>query len=213
MELVTLSPHDLLYRPPGVIREVFFPLTAVLVLSEETSEGHVVEIGQVGREGIAGVEVALRTQWCGKALVRTGIQIPGTALRMRAEHFAEEVDASLSVNRCVRRYMGFFFAQLQVLVACSRHHSLEQRGARWLLALQDRAGARELRVTQQHLADMLGVARQSADRWLGELHEAGIIDRRRAVLTIGDRSRLLARTCDCYHAIAERLASIGTGRG
>lgn len=180
-----------------------------------TADGDTVEVATVGSEGFTAVTAILgspKTRQQG-ALVKVVTLIPGSVLRLKAEIMEEAVDRNIELNRCTRRYLSVLFTQLVLSVSCNRLHSLEQRCARWLLALQDRAGARELRVTQHHLADMLGVARQSADRWLGELHEAGIIDRRRAVLTIGDRSRLLARTCDCYHAIAERLASIGTSRG
>ena len=122
--------------------------------------------------------------------------------------FPEEVDRYSTVNRCVRRYIGFFLTQLQLLTACNRHHSVEQRGARWLLSLQDRTGSRDLCLTQQHLADMPGVSRQSADRLLDEFQISDIVETGRGIVTIKNRSKLLARACDCYHLIAERLEAV-----
>ena len=143
VRLVTLAPLHRLYEVSGVITDVFFPLSAVLFFLGTTMEGHVVEVGQIGSEGIAGVEVAMRTRFAGMSLLTAAIEVPGVALQMKADDFAEEVDRYASVNRCVRRYIGFFLAQLQFLIACNRHHAVEQRGARWLLSLQDRTGSRD----------------------------------------------------------------------
>lgn len=205
MRLVSLKPFHRLYEVSGVITDVFFPLSAVLFFLGTTTEGDVVEVGQIGSEGIAGVEVAMRTQFAGMSLMTAAIEVPGVALQMRADDFAEEVDGYAAVNRCVRRYLGFFLAQLQFLIACNRHHTVEQRGARWLLSLQDRTGLRDLTLTQQHFADMLGITRQSADKVLTDFEAGNILDSRRGAVTIKDRPRLLDRVCDCYHKIASRL--------
>ena len=210
MDVVSLASIQPLYETSGVIRDVFFPLSAVLFFASTTLEGHVVEVGQIGCEGIAGVEVALRTQFAAMSLLTAAIEVPGLALRMRAQDFAEEVDRYSTVNRCVRRYIGFFLSQLQLLIACNRHHSVEQRGARWLLALQDRTESRELRLTQQHLADVLGVSRQTADRVLDGFEQGEIMETRRGFVMITDRSKLLDRACECYRMIAERLKALFT---
>jgi len=208
MRLVSFTPLHRLYEVSGAIREVVFPLSAVLFFLGTTVEGHVVEVGQIGSEGIAGVEVAMRTRFAGMSLMTAAIEVPGIGLQMKAEDFAEEVDRHATVNRCVRRYIGFFLTQLQFLIACNRHHSVEQRGARWLLSLQDRTGLRDLPLTQQHLADMLGVTRQTADRFLTDFEAGNILGNRRGTVTIKDRSRLLDRACDCYHMIAKRLKAL-----
>ena len=208
MRLVSLTPLHRLYEVSGVITDVFFPLSAVLFFLGTTMEGDVVEVGQIGSEGIAGVEVAMRTQFAGMSLVTAAIEVPGKALQMKADDFAEEVDCYAAVNRCVRRYLGYFLAQLQFLIACNRHHTVEQRGARWLLSLQDRTGSRDLAFTQQHLADMLGITRQTADRVLTDFEAGKILNSRRGAVTIRDRPRLLDRACDCYHRIASRLKGL-----
>lgn len=206
LRLVTLTQGQLTYEPEGVIREVFFPLSAVFSLSGTTLEGGVVEISQIGCEGIAGVEVALRTKRCGHPTVSTVVHCAGRALRMSAEEFADEVDRYPAVNRCVRRYMGFFFAQLQLFTACNRHHTLEQRCARRLLIAQDLSGTRDLRMTQHRLAQLLGVSRQSVDRVLQELGDREILGLRRGGLRIHSRQQLKFLSCLCYRLAKKELS-------
>jgi len=209
MELVSLVPDETIFAASEAIQDVFFPLSAVLSQSGATSEGHVVEINLIGCEGIAGVEVALRTRFCGQPLVSTVVQIAGTALRMKAEHFAEEVDQHPAVNRCVCRYMGFFFAQLQLFIACNRHHSLEQRCSRRLLTAQDLSdGSRTVKVTQQQLAQMLGVSRQSVDRVLHILEERNVVRLSRGNVRIEDRQELKHLSCHCYRLLRRELRSL-----
>jgi len=205
MHVVCVDQESVRYESTGVIEDVFFPLSAVFSLSGTTSEGHMVEIGQIGCEGIAGVEVALRTPLCGQRLVSTGVEIAGTALRMNAGHFAEEVDQYSTVNRCVRRYMGFFFSQLQRSIACNRHHSLEQRCARRLLTAQDLSGEQDVHMTQHQLAHMLGASRQSVDRVLQILAEQAIVHLRRGTVRIEDRLRLKRLACGCYRLLRREL--------
>lgn len=208
MRLVTLTPLHRLYEVSGVITDVFFPLSAVLFFLGTTVEGQVIEVGQIGSEGIAGVEVAMRTRFAGMSLMTAATEVPGVALQMKADDFAEEVDRHATVNRCVRRYIGFFLAQLQFLIACNRHHSVEQRGARWLLSLQDRTGSRNITLTQQHFADMLGVTRQTVEKLLTGFEDGSIVDNRRGAVTIKNRPKLLDRACACYEMIAGRLKGL-----
>jgi CRP-like cAMP-binding protein len=203
---VILAEGKLPYEPDGVIREVFFPLSAVFSLSGMTSEGGEVEIVQIGSEGIAGVEVALRTKFSEQPLVHTRVQIPGAALCMTAEQFADEVDQSPAVNRSVRRYMGFFFAQLQLFTACNRHHTLEQRCARRLLTAQDLAGRPDVRMTQHHLAQLLGVSRQSVDRVLQHLGDRDILGLKRGGVRIHSRQQLKGLSCRCYRVAKKELS-------
>ena len=207
LRLVTLVQDDLTYEAEGVIRDVFFPLSGVFSLLGTTSEGGVVEIGHIGCEGIAGVEVALRTSLSGQPVVSTVVQKAGTALRMNAGQFAQEVDRYSAVNRCVRRYMGFLFAQLQLFTACNRHHTLEQRCARRLLTAQDLSGTRTIHMTQHRLAQILGVSRQSVDRVLQELGDREIVGLRRGGMRIHSRQRLKFLSCLCYRAAKKDLTA------
>ncbi len=201
LELVSLPANLRLYDSHMVIHDVFFPLSAVLSLSGTTAEGAVVEIGQIGREGVAGVETAFRTLLCGHPLASMLVENSGTALRMKAVDFAEEVDQYASVNRCVRRYMGYWFLQLQLSTACNRHHPLVQRCARRLLTAQDLTGTADQLMTQYQLAQMLGTSRQSVERVLKLLHKNHIVALSRGCVRIEDRAQLKRLACRCYRLI------------
>lgn len=205
LRLVLLEPDAAWAECQGTIRDVYFPLSAVFSLTGTTSEGQAVEIGYIGCEGIAGVEVALRTRFCDQRLMTTVVQVPGTALRMDAGQFAEEVDQSSTVNRCVLHYMGFFLAQLQLSVACNRHHSLEQRCARRLLTAQDLSGTPEVQITQHQLAQLLGVSRQSVDRMLHWMAGRNLVELSRGMVRIQDRPGLKELSCRCYRLRKKEL--------
>jgi CRP-like cAMP-binding protein len=206
LEKVFVLPREVIYWPSRPIDTIYFPLSAVFSLVGTTREGDTVEIGQIGDEGIVGVAATLRgLQSDEHSTTKTAVQVPGTALRMKAKLFDEEMDRNRSLNRCVRRYLGVLYDQLILAVTCNRHHSLEQRCARWLLAAQDRSQADEVPMTQEHLADMLGVRRQSAEQTLAALRDKGMIVTSRGILAIENRKALESVACDCYHIIKRRL--------
>jgi CRP-like cAMP-binding protein len=205
LEKVFVLPREVIYWPSRPIDYVYFPLSAVFSLVGTTKEGDTVEIGQVGDEGIVGISATLSFQGSGLSTAKTAVQVPGTALRMKAKLFDEQMDRHGSLNRCVRRYLGVLIDQLILAVTCNRHHSLEQRCARWLLTAQDRSQADEVPITQEHLADMLGVRRQSAEQTLATLRDKEMISTSRGILTIEQRKALEAITCECYHIIKHRL--------
>jgi CRP-like cAMP-binding protein len=169
------------------------------------------EVATVGNEGATGV-IAMLSGSKQRAqpvpVVKVRALIPGAVLRMRVDGFEAAIERSSEVNRCVMRYRNVLFSQLVLSASCNRLHSLEQRCARWLLALQDRTGSRKLRIRQQPLADMLGVTRQSAERLLNDFEVAEILDSQRAAVTIKDRSKLHERACACYRMLAKRLRAL-----
>lgn len=205
LEKVFVLPREVIYWPSRPIEHVYFPLSAVFSLVGTTKEGDTVEIGQVGDEGIVGIAATLAFQGEGHSTTKTAVQVPGTVLRMKAKVFDEEMDRNRSLNRCVRRYLGLLFDQLILSVTCNRHHSLEQRCARWLLVAQDRSQADEVPITQEHLADMLGVRRQSAEQTLAALRDKNMIATSRGFLTIEQRQALEAVACECYRIMKHRL--------
>ena len=205
LEKVFVLPREVIYWPSRPIEHVYFPLSAVFSLVGTTKEGDTVEIGQVGDEGIVGIAVTLAVQGEGHSTTKTAVQVPGTALRMKGKVFDEEMGRNHSLNRCVRRYLGVLFDQLILAVTCNRHHSLEQRCARWLLAAQDRSQADEVPITQEHLADMLGVRRQSAEQTIAALRDKEMIATSRGILTIEQRKALEAVACECYRIMKHRL--------
>jgi CRP-like cAMP-binding protein len=208
MERVALSSRQVLDRPGVPTEFVYFPLDAVLSLIASTQEGETVEVATVGNEGATGMIAMLsgtrmRTQQ--GALVKVSTLIPGLIIRMRVDAFDAAVERSNEVNRCVLRYLNVLFTQLVLSASCNRLHSLEQRCARWLLACKDRSQSDEVAVTQELLAEMLGVRRQSVDHVLGELETKQMIECLRGSIRLNDPAELISVACECYHVAKERL--------
>jgi len=208
MERVSLPARHVLDRPGVPTEDVRFPLDAVLSLIASTQEGETVEVATVGSEGATGMIAMLsgsrmRTQQ--GALVKVSTLIPGSIIRMRVDAFEAAVERSSEVNRCVLRYLNVLFTQLVLSASCNRLHSLEQRCARWLLACRDRSQADEVAVTQELLAEMLGVRRQSVDHVLGELESTHMIECLRGSIRLHDPSGLACVACECYQLVRERL--------
>jgi len=208
MEGLFLTSREVVYRQGTPITFVYFPVTAVLSMMASTSDGETVEVAPVGSEGLVGVTAILgspdsRSQQ--GALVKVITQIPGSVIRMKAELFELEMERNIELNRCVRRYLNVLFTQLVLSVGCNRLHSLEQRCARWLLSSMDRSELDEIAVTQELLAEMLGVRRQSIDNVLGELESNRMIECLRGSIKINDPKRLAGIACECYHVAKERL--------
>ena len=171
-----------------------------------TREGDTVEVATVGNEGATGVIAMLsgskqRAQQV--PLVKVRALIPGAVVRMRVDAFEAAIERSSEVNRCVMRYLNVLFSQLVLSASCNRLHSLEQRCARWLLGCRDRTQFEEVPVTQELLAEMLGVRRQSVDHVLGELETKQMIECLRG--SVNDVSSLRSVACECYPLAKERL--------
>ena len=208
MERVSMFSRQVLDRPGVPTEYVYFPLDGVLSLIASTQEGETVEVATVGNEGATGMIAMLsgsrmRTQQ--GALVKVSTLIPGSIIRMRVDAFEAAVERSSEVNRCVLRYLNVLFTQLVLSASCNRLHSLEQRCARWLLACRDRSRADEVAVTQELLAEMLGVRRQSVDHVLGELESTHMIECLRGSIRLNDSSGLASVACECYQLAKERL--------
>lgn len=207
MERIALYPRQVLYRQGAQLEFVHFPLDGVLSMIATTQEGETVEVATVGNEGVIGVIPILsgpkmREQG---TLVKVSTLFPGSVIRMKADAFEAAMDRNIEVNRCVMRYLNVLFTQLVLSVSCNRLHSLEQRCARWLLSCMDRSQYDEVAVTQELLAEMLGVRRQSVDHVLGELETKQMIECLRGSIKINDPRRLASVACECYHLAKERL--------
>jgi CRP-like cAMP-binding protein len=210
MERVSSFPRQVLDRPGAPTEYIHFPLDGVLSLIASTQEGETVEVATVGNEGATGMIAMLsgsRVRAQQGALVKVSTLIPGSIIRMRVDAFEAAVERSSEVNRCVLRYLNVLFTQLVLSASCNRLHSLEQRCARWLLACRDRSRADEVAVTQELLAEMLGVRRQSVDHVLGELESKQMIECLRGSIRLNDASGLAAVSCECYQLVKERLDS------
>ncbi|HJT20136.1 MAG TPA: Crp/Fnr family transcriptional regulator [Nitrospira sp.] len=208
MERIGLYPRQVLHQPGVPIEFVYFPLDAVLSMIASTREGETVEVAALGNEGVTGVIAILsgpKMKEQQGALVKVSTLIPGSVVRMKADVFEAAIERNIEVNRCVLRYLNVLFTQLVLSASCNRLHSLEQRCARWLLACMDRSQYEEVAVTQELLAEMLGVRRQSVDHVLDELESKRMIECLRGSIKINEPLRLASVTCECYHLAKERL--------
>ena len=200
LEVVSLAPKDVVYEPGGPIPHVIFPTGCVVSLVAMMDDGAMYDLTTVGREGMVGLPVFLETE---TALYRAFTQIPGAALRLDSDVFRDATCASVPAARLLHRFAQVLFNQVAWSAACGRAHSIEQRCARWLLMTHDRVGAGQFLLTQESLAQMLGVRRAGVNEAAGALQKAGLIRYKWGRVTILDRDGLEAASCECYRHIRE----------
>jgi CRP-like cAMP-binding protein len=208
---VPLERGQLLYERHEQVRTVYFPVSAVASLLVLLEDGGTVEMATIGREGLVGISVYLGDE---PSQARAIAQIPGTAFRVDSYAFRSEVERSPALAGLLQRYTLALIGLMGQTVACNRMHTIEQRSARWLLMTQDRIDAAEVPLTQEFLAYMLGVRRQSVTEAAGRLQERDLIRYRRGTVTIVDREGLIRSACECYRVINlefERLLPIPAG--
>jgi CRP-like cAMP-binding protein len=202
LEPVELSSRQVLWQPDTTIHSLYFPRTAVLSLLTPLAEDLPVEAATVGREGMAGTPVVLGVR---VTHVQAIAQVPGRAARMDAERFATHLrQRDGALFPLLLRYAQALQEQTAQSVACNRRHAIEERCARWLLMTADRVGADQFPLTQEFLAFMLGVRRASVTVAAGMLQQAGLIQYHRGRITVLDRGRLEAASCECYAVVRRR---------
>ena len=200
LELVDLAARDPVYDRWQPIDYVYFPVDAVVSVVADMGDGSVIEVATVGREGMVGVPALLQAEADDH---RTFTQVPGRALRLPAERFLELVEVSKPFERLLHRYVQALITQIARSAACNRAHSIDERAGRWLLLTHDRAGRDEFPLTQEFLAQMLGVRRPSVTIAAGMLQKAGFIRYSRGRVTVVDREGLESASCDCYRIIRD----------
>jgi CRP-like cAMP-binding protein len=201
-EQVRLELKELLFEPGKRIDYVYFPLTAVASLLNLVEDTAGVEIATIGNEGLVGLSVSWGINTFNpREYVQC--QVPGDALVMDAETFAAKVSEGRELTWLVHRYTQAFVTQIGQQVACNGLHSIEERCARWMLLTHDRVGSDEFPLTQEFLAQMLGVRRPSVTLVAGILQQAGFIRFRRGRITITDRRGLEGASCGCYAVLRE----------
>jgi CRP-like cAMP-binding protein len=200
-----------LIEPREPIRNIYFPRVGVCSMLSEELEGGTIEVGTIGPEGFIGIPVLLGAT---SMPFRIIVQISGDAWRMDAEVFRRIIDERAVVRRHLLRFTQYFTDQLSQSVACNRLHTLEERCARWLLMTHDRVHEDRFEMTQEFLSMMLGVHRPAVSVVMGVLQHAGIVRYVRGRVSVLDRERLEAASCDCYQITRkERERLLGTAGG
>ena len=198
VEPVTLKFGEVLQEPSAPIRHVYFPIDCVTSL-QTPIEGHPdLEIALVGREGMVGIPLALGIE---SSFRRALVQGAGTAMRMESGPFRRAFRQSMPLQQALYRYKHALVGQIGQLAACARFHPAQARLARYLLTTADHTNSAEIRLTQDYLASMLGVLRPAVTRAVSVLEEGGLIGCARGKLTILNRKRLGAASCECYQII------------
>jgi CRP-like cAMP-binding protein len=197
---VALPRGTVLHEPGDLIEEVYFPIEALISLLTVMRDGEIIETATVGREAALGTTVALNPV---RASVRAVVQLAGTAMRIGAAEFEAAAARSRVLRDLVGRCSERLMVHLQQSVACNALHNTEARLCRWLLEYSDRAGD-ALAVTQDFLAQTLGVRRTTVTIIAQILQNAGVIRYRRGVIQIVDRPALEAAACECYRTIRHR---------
>lgn len=196
-EPVQLVLSEILCEAGKPTRHVYFPTEGFISLVTLVPGHPGLEVGMVGREGMAGAQLALGIV---TAPLRALVQGPGAAWRIGTAAFRQELARSTALQRSLNRYVYVLMSQLATSAACLRYHQIGPRLARWLLMTQDRADADTFHVTQEFLAYMLGVRRVGVTAAASALQRDGLIKYARGVLTVLDRSGLETAACSCYAA-------------
>ena len=181
---------------------VFFPDSGVISEVAVYSDGSVIEMATIGREGFATVKAVFGDKSSSSRLL---VQIPGSAAKMSRAAFTRAMGSMPSFRILMYTYVDAFLEQVMVAGACNGAHNLKQRLARWLLMMRDRSDDDTLLITQDLLAEMLGVQRPSITNAARELERAGLIARGRRQVTILDRHGLTRASCECYQLVRSRV--------
>lgn len=197
-ELVNLKFGTILCEPERPFKYVYFPLTAFISLVTFVEGHQPLEMGLIGNEGMLGSTLSLGIP---TAPMRALVQGSGKALRMSAAQLRRELHAAPALASQLNRYVYVILEQLAKTAACIHFHETEPRLARWLLMTHDRTHADQLHLTQEFLADMLGVRRSSVTVAAGVLQAKNIIHYSRGEIMILDRKGLEAAACECYQMV------------
>ena len=198
LELVPMALGDVLYESGVQLRYVYFPTTSILSLLYVMEDGASAEIAIVGNEGILGISLFMGGE---STPSRAVVQSAGHAFRLKAALLKNEFGRFGPTMHLLLRYTQALITQMAQTAVCNRHHSVDQQLCRWLLLSLDRLQTNELSMTQELIANMLGVRREGVTEAAGKLQGAGLISYQRGRITVLDRPRLEARSCECYQVV------------
>ena len=198
LEPVNMPLGHVLYESGTRLSHVYFPTTSIVSLLYVMENGASAEIAVVGQEGIVGISLFMGGE---STPSRAVVQSAGQGLRLKANLMMQEFNRGGPVMHLLLRYTQALITQMAQTAVCNRHHSLDQQLCRWLLLSLDRLQSNQLVMTQELIANMLGVRREGVTEAAGQLHKAGLIRYQRGHITILDRAGLERRTCECYAVV------------
>src|SRR6202161_370548 len=200
LERVEMPLSQVLYEPGATLTHVYFPTTSIVSLLYVMENGASAEIAVVGNEGLVGVALFMGGE---STPSRAVVQSAGHGFRLKAQWMKDEFDRAGPVLHLLLRYTQALITQMSQTAVCNRHHTLDQQLCRWLLLSLDRLRTNELAMTQELIANMLGVRREGVTEAALKLQQAGLISYARGRITVLNRAGLAERTCECY-ALVER---------
>jgi CRP-like cAMP-binding protein len=200
LELTPLPLGTAIYESGDVQGFVLFPTNSIISLLYVMEDGASAEIAVVGKEGVVGIALFMGGETTPSRAV---VQSAGYGYRLRAGFLKSEFGMGGELQHLLLRYTQALITQMAQTAVCNRHHSVEQQLCRWLLLSLDRLASNELTMTQELIANMLGVRREGVTEAAGKLQAAGVIDYSRGKITVLDRAKLEARVCECY-AVVQR---------
>jgi len=207
LELVALPLGEVIYEPGDKLRYAYFPTTCIISMLYVMESGAPAEIAMIGNDGIIGVSLFMGG---GSMPNRAVVRSIGYAYRLRAQLFLQEFNRAGGVrngalHNLLLRYTQGLMTQIAQTSVCNRHHFVDQQLCRWLLLSLDRLPSNELIVTQELIANMLGVRREGITGAIGKLQQSGLIDCHRGHITVLDRPGLEARACECYQVVQKEF--------
>ena len=198
LELVPLELGEVLYEPGAHLRHVYFPTTSIISLLYVMENGASAEIAVVGNEGMLGISLFMGGETTPSHAV---VQSAGYGVRLKAQLLKDEFARFGPMMHLLLRYTQALITQMAQTAVCNRHHSIDEQLCRWLLLSLDRLASNELSMTQELIANMLGVRREGVTEAAGKLQDAGLIRYYRGRITVLDRPALEARSCECYQVV------------
>ena len=203
LEQVRCQSEQVLMEADSSLDHIYFPDNGVVSIVAVYADGNIIEMATIGREGCTGFQAVFGAK---KSSVRLFVQIPGSAAKMPRAAFTRAMKSMPSFRGLMFGYVQAFQEQVMVSVACNGAHNLKERLARWLLMMRDRGDEDALPITQDLLAEMLGVQRPTITNAARGLDRAGLIERGLRQVTILDRQGLAEESCECYQLVKTRVA-------
>ena len=195
---VVMPLGTVLYESGAVLRHIYFPVDSIVSLLYVLNNGASAEIAVVGNEGAVGVSLFMGGETTPSRAV---VQSAGSAYRLTGARLKKEFSRHGLMLNVLLRYTQSLITQMAQTAVCNRHHALDQQLCRWLLLSLDRLDSNELRVTQELISNMIGVRREGVTEAAGRLQKLGVIRYSRGKITVLDRARLEALSCECYAVV------------